>query len=469
MKKESQANPKDLLSTIDVLEAENAALSEKAEDSLLFGMVAEIIYQNDDAVLLLDQMLERISILKNIPFCACFDLVENDLKVLGFYSSFADFNTSSIRMTFPEVADKVPSDEGFLLIEKNEFESIGFDFEILETYFNIQTALIIKCPAKSIPDKFFVFLGDHQSGEQFPKILMLLQQVSQLATERLDKISIFKELTSLNKELDRRVADRTIELIAAKEKAEESDRLKTAFLQNMSHEIRTPLNAIMGFSDLLSEYLDDQEKLTKFSDIIKQRGYDLLDIINGILDIAKIESGHYSVYPEECNLSELIEDINVFCIDYQQRIERPNVKHRIKVAPQIKMMNVLIDHEKLKQVLKNLIGNAYKFTSAGLVEVGCNIFEDNVLTFYVSDTGIGIPKEKYSEIFSRFMQANPNTSRFYGGTGLGLSIVQGLLKLMKGEIWLESEIGKGSTFYFKVPFNLVGSEVPQFLRNEENR
>jgi PAS domain S-box-containing protein len=243
-----------------------------------------------------------------------------------------------------------------------------------------------------------------------------------------------------------------LELIKSKEKAEESDRLKTAFLQNMSHEIRTPMNAIMGFSDLLYQNADDKAKLKKFTDIIGHRCHDLLDIINDILDIAKIESGHLSVNIEECNLDSLFEELTSFFNEYKKRIDKQHIKFSLSacIGPSEKL--IFADKGKLKQILINLISNAFKFTNEGEIEGGCKFDKDHNLLFYVSDTGIGIAADKMEIIFERFTQLHQGSKMNAGGTGLGLSIVKGLINLLGGKIFLESEPCKGSTFSFTIPY-----------------
>jgi PAS domain S-box-containing protein len=242
------------------------------------------------------------------------------------------------------------------------------------------------------------------------------------------------------------------ELKIAKEHAEESDRLKTAFLQNMSHEIRTPMNAIMGFSNLLLENSDNKAKLRKFTEIINQRCNDLLDIINDILDISKIESGLLPINIEETNLNEVFAEISVFFKEYQKRIE----KHHIKLvshffgAPEDEY--ILTDKVKLKQIFINLISNAFKFTDEGRIDCGCKFDTNHNLLFYVTDTGIGIPEEKHQYVFERFAQLQQGSKRNIGGTGLGLSIVKALVNLLGGQVFLESEPGKGSTFSFTIPY-----------------
>lgn len=264
--------------------------------------------------------------------------------------------------------------------------------------------------------------------------------------------SLNKEYSSLNKKLSESLENLksiNTQLEIAKQKAEESDRLKTAFLQNMSHEIRTPMNAIMGFASILVDQYNNKPKLEKYSNIIYQRSNDLLNIINDILDIAKIESGQLSLNPENCNLKELFHELTVFFNEYKSRINKSQIKLSF-IIDKTQENNIYTDKIKLKQIFINLVSNALKFTDEGAVEVGYT-FNNNEFTFYVSDTGIGIPADKQKMIFERFIQLPQNKFNGTGGTGLGLPIVKGLVNLLGGEITLKSEPGKGSTFVFKIP------------------
>ncbi|TCO08324.1 PAS domain-containing sensor histidine kinase [Natronoflexus pectinivorans] len=243
-----------------------------------------------------------------------------------------------------------------------------------------------------------------------------------------------------------------MQLVDAKEKAEESDRLKTAFIQNMSHEIRTPMNAIMGFSSLLSEYFDEKESLTHFSDIINQSCFDLLSLINSLLDISKIESGQLNINKEPCNLDGHFQELSVFFSEYTRRINKEDVQLKFNVCQKLINQQINLDKVKVRQILINLISNGLKYTERGYVECGCSA-NVKTLSFYVKDTGVGIPPDKHDFIFERFSQLQSKTVYDAGGTGLGLSIVKGLVKLLGGKIWLESVPDQGSTFYVDLPLD----------------
>ncbi len=243
------------------------------------------------------------------------------------------------------------------------------------------------------------------------------------------------------------------ELVKAKEAAEESDRLKTAFLHNMSHEIRTPMNAINGFSQLLPRSFNDKPKLVYYAGIINQCCSNLLEIINDMLDIARIESGQVHIHIENCNIAQLFSELESFFSIQQVRYNKQHIQFNLKVSGSLKDASVATDKGKLKQIFINLLSNALKFTEEGCIEGGCKLDKHKQLTFYVSDTGIGIPKEKFDFVFERFSQLQDDRSHLHGGTGLGLSIVKGLVGLLGGTIWLESEYGKGTTFYFSLPYS----------------
>lgn len=238
------------------------------------------------------------------------------------------------------------------------------------------------------------------------------------------------------------------ELLKSKEKAEESDRLKTAFLQNMSHEIRTPLNGILGFSHLLQAEDISKEDIKEYTGIIQQSGNRLLNIINAVLDISKIETKQIAVSNKSFSLHSMLSDLYSFFtpIAAKKNLEMNYFIQRLN-------NNGLIDTDdiKLNQILTNLINNAIKFTQIGKIDFGYEV-KGNCIEFFVRDTGIGISLEHQEKIFERFTQVDSKNTRCYEGVGLGLAICKGLVELLGGSIWVVSEADKGSTFYFSIPY-----------------
>lgn len=238
------------------------------------------------------------------------------------------------------------------------------------------------------------------------------------------------------------------DLIQAKHKAEESDRLKTAFLQNLSHEIRTPLNGIIGFADLLQQPDITKEERQQFAKIIVDRGQQLSSIINDIITVSSLETRQEHINPEPFHIVSLLKDL-VLQFENQAREKGLTLTLHNKLPEQKAL--IISDKAKIGQIFNNLLTNAIKFTPEGHIEIGCEL-RGNFLQFYVKDTGIGIEHSKHQIIFDRFTQADEKIRREYGGTGLGLSICKGFVELLGGRIWVESSPGKGSTFYFTIPY-----------------
>lgn len=237
-----------------------------------------------------------------------------------------------------------------------------------------------------------------------------------------------------------------LDLIQAKEKAIQSDRLKSAFLANMSHEIRTPLNSIIGFSELMSEPDFNPTQQFQFSQIIFNSGNKLLAIISDIMDLSKIDAGEIQIEPRPISVSQLLNDIRK---EYSFKAAAKELELRLNL-PAISAIMVESDENKLRQILINLVDNALKFTEKGFIDIGGKA-KGGFVQFHVKDTGIGIPAEFQSHIFERFRQVEPADTRKYGGNGLGLTISKALVELLGGKVWLESVEGFGSTFYFTIP------------------
>jgi PAS domain S-box-containing protein len=238
------------------------------------------------------------------------------------------------------------------------------------------------------------------------------------------------------------------DLLISKEKAEESDRLKSAFLANMSHEIRTPMNGILGFAELLKNPALNDNKQQQYISIIEKSGTRMLSIINDIIDISKIEAGLMKLDVKETNINEQIEYIYTF---FKPEVEARGMKLMFKTHLSAQEATIKTDREKVYAILANLVKNAIKYSKEGTIKIGYKK-EGGNLEFYVKDTGIGIPKERQQSIFERFIQAGTDDKMAPEGAGLGLSITKAYLEMLGGKIWVESEEGIGSTFYFTLPY-----------------
>lgn len=259
-----------------------------------------------------------------------------------------------------------------------------------------------------------------------------------------------------NKNLESKVTERTEELLLAKDQAEQSDKLKSAFLANMSHEIRTPMNSILGFAEILKESDLTGEQQQEYISIIEKSGERMLNVINNILNISKIESGQISCSFSETNVNEQIEFVYSF-FEPEAKQKGIYLSYKNNLAPDEAIVKT--DREKLYAILINLVKNAIKYTDKGSIEFGCGsaspqaapVGEPAELEFYVKDTGIGIAKDRQEAIFERFIQAEIADKKARQGAGLGLSISKAYVELLGGKIRVESEVGKGSKFSFTIP------------------
>jgi PAS domain S-box-containing protein len=281
-------------------------------------------------------------------------------------------------------------------------------------------------------------------------VIGVSNDISMLKMAEQELINTNKELAFQNAEKEKRA----IELIIAKEKAEESDRLKSAFLTNMSHEIRTPMNGILVFAELLKEPNLSSDDQQDFIQTIQISGERMLDTINSIVDISKIESGLMKVDIKETNINEKIEFAYKF---FKPEVEIKGLQFLFKNGLPTKEAIIKTDNEKVYGILINLIKNAIKFTNAGSIEFGYEK-KGEYLEFFIKDSGIGIPENQKEMIFERFRQGSESFNRGYEGSGLGLSIAKSYVEMLGGKIWVESEEGKGSIFYFTIPYNAVSEE-----------
>jgi len=273
---------------------------------------------------------------------------------------------------------------------------------------------------------------------------ILINAIPQFKENEVKPYQVFTTFTDIT---ELKLAEN--ELKKAKEKAEESDRLKSVFLANMSHEIRTPMNGILGFADLLKMPQLSEESQKKYIEAIEISGKRMLDIINDLIDISRIEAGQVEARKEKTDILVLLEEILMF---FSPESENKGINLKLNVSLPSDEFFVETDKTKLAQIVINLIKNALKFTkSGGYIELGCYLKNVSHLYFYVKDSGVGIKKELQDKVFERFRQGE--NSREYEGVGLGLAISKAYVQLLGGEIGIDSKEGKGSLFFFTIPFN----------------
>jgi signal transduction histidine kinase/ligand-binding sensor domain-containing protein/CheY-like chemotaxis protein len=285
----------------------------------------------------------------------------------------------------------------------------------------------------------------------------------------------YAELDLYRNNLEKLIEERTRELVLAKEKAEESDRLKTSFLSNLSHEIRTPLNAILGFTSFVFDDSFTQTEKRDFKTIVDNNCSSLLDLIEEIVNYAIIEAANVELDLSHVKLAGVIDEIKkVYEIELNRQqysiVESKDVVFKTFIDPSLKNLEIITDGKRLIQAISYLVNNAIKFTQNGYIEVGCKLLpQGSFVQFYVKDTGIGISTENQKHIFQRFRKIEKENAEVFRGIGLGLTIAEQIINLLGGEINLESEEGKGSTFFFQLPIKKVEKRAENIPVNPENK
>lgn len=274
-----------------------------------------------------------------------------------------------------------------------------------------------------------------------------------------------EELRATNEELyatSEALTESNQELTTAKEKAEEASKLKTAFLHNLSHEIRTPLNAIFGFTQMLSSNNLSSEESKHFIQIIQNSSQQLVSVVNDIITISSIETGQERLNNVNFRLNKHIDGLHQ---TFSKKTSEKGIEFKVVKGLSDQDDEILADDLKLSQILKHLIYNAIKFTQVGFIEFGY-VVKNNNIEFFVKDSGMGIDNSKHEIIFERFTHASESICSQYGGAGLGLAICKGFVTLMGGNIWVESELNKGTAFYFTIPYHPVNTKSNLIFANE---
>ena len=351
---------------------------------------------------------------------------------------------------YREMADMLPQSiyetdglGNLIYVNRAWFKTFGFDATDVENGINIIETIVSETGEAVLGSRKFIhsdFIGVRKDGTTFPALVYSNQVVKNSKMTGVRGIVI-----------DNTERKKYIELLQAqKETAEKLDKQKTSYLADMSHELRTPMNAIIGFADLLASLEFDDKQKEEFVAHINASSKHILHLIDDIIDLARIEAGELNIKKVEVDVNSVLHELFVL---YEDILKRTGKSNNIELVLNIPNNTIIAstDPHRLKQVINNLLGNALKFTNSGTIEFGYHITENNLVRFYVQDTGIGISEKDIQNIFDRFRQAG-NTVKTKG-KGLGLSISQKVIELLGGKIWVESEVNKKTIFYFTLPFH----------------
>lgn len=379
-------------------------------------------------------------------YCAgelAFNLLKNPEKIVAHVNKVEDEYIFDHKQLVRFNIDKSNLPPESVIINKPAFQFIGYIIwlAIIIIILLATVIFLIALNRKKLKAELKV---NEQMAEINKRNILLEQSYNKLSTLNYDLEKANGQLFSLNASLKE-----------AKQKAEESERLKSSFLANLSHEIRTPLNAILGFSSLLIEPDLKEGAKENYFNIIQSNSQSLLILIDDILDFSKIEAGQVQVHLEEFVINEILEELY---LSFNQRALSPSVQLRLNEEVHKISVEMLTDKIRFKQIFTNLLTNAIKFTEKGYIEFGFQIINPTEIKFYVKDTGIGIDKKYHTTIFERFRKVEDST-RFYSGSGLGLAICKRLVEMLGGKIWVEGDKEVGSTFYFTHPnFTIIKKE-----------
>ena len=352
-----------------------------------------------------------------------------------------------------KIIDLNPRSEQFLGIEKHSLKDQKIFDYIKNSGKDDFDKIVNKTIRKSKSHQNYIVFRTHQN----------IIRHSEASTSIIYKQESPKFVVFFLRDISERILYQR-QLEQEKRKAQESDRLKTAFLGNMSHEIRTPMNAIVGFAELLNDPDTSKKERKEYINLININSYNLLDLIDDIIDVSKIEAGQIKIKKTICPLENIF---NQLYNHFEEKVhdEGKPIELISDIPEEYRSLQIYSDAYHLQQALQHLIANAIKFTEQGEVSFGYQIYRDQAksfLRFYIKDTGIGIPEDKQNAIFQRFRQVEESHIKNYSGAGLGLTISKRLVELLGGQIGLTSEPGKGSEFYFTLPL-----ETPDIKSEKE--
>lgn len=471
---EIQAQNEELFNQRELIEEKNALLEEAVKNLNSLNNFGTHLTSNlniEDIYKIIEQYLSSILKIDIIGFGVLdenkkeirFSYFGEKGKLIPVFSSSLDDSTSLAAACLKKKQAIVLND-----LDK-EYKSHITEIKIRST---IQPQSVAYFPLL-LSDKIIgVFTVQCYEKNAFPEAdISIIQSLLSYITISVDNASAYdivkrqKEEIERNKEhLEELVTERTKKLEIAKNRAEESDQLKTAFLANMSHEIRTPLNAIIGFVEILNTQNVKKKETLRFYEIIKKSGFTLLQLINDIIDLSKIEAGQLELFLGKVELNKLLQDMFIAFNEVMKNDpEKAGIKFEL-INELNNKITLMTDPVRLEQIMNNLLSNAIKYTEAGKIEFGVKEFESkDKIVLFVKDTGIGIERKYHKRIFDRFIKIDDDKTSFYRGAGLGLAITKQLAEMLGGIIEMDSEVGKGSEFRCILPHRIQKRTIPESI------
>ena len=459
---------KELLERVKQLELENESMAERAEEMLLLSILADNISNIDSEIELIEELLEKISVLINLSVCACYIKNKECYDLVSQYISPANHEELSLQIKLSKKVINELENNGVYYNTINDKHDL--DYQIIQV--TDVEVLIISFKCSWLKEGVFIFTDNYNNYPIHCKELVVSQAI-RMVIDRIEKLSHIKQIEQLNKSLEERVEERTNELleinnklideisermivadelVKAKERAQESDKLKSAFLANVSHEIRTPMNAIVGFSEILNGGECKRAEIEQYSRIIYANSLSLLNLINDLLDFSKIEANQLQLRYSKVCLNQVFDDIKLIGLALLNQYNKNNIVIELHKPMVNDKAIVYTDEYRLKQILINLLSNAVKYSFDGKIEISYNI--EGIKTFIsVKDCGVGIDEKLFELIFDRFSRVSGDLNKSVSGNGLGLTITRNLVEMLGGEISVESTLGKGSNFKFYIVSN----------------
>jgi len=320
--------------------------------------------------------------------------------------------------------------------------------------------------------RFEQYIIETDENEEISIGIFTLKEIDNTKTNEIVKIRFvpaeynnFGSIAGVIENISHEISEKEA-VVKEKERAVESNKLKTAFMSDISHAIRTPMNAIMGFSELIKIGNTNITQLKEYADIIKLKGNQLLTLVDDISEIAKFETGQLSINNTSVDLNKLLQEIKRETEVLKHKLHKESINIKLDVPYDLDNQSIHSDPGRLQQIFVHLIENALKYTERGFIEIGYILKDNKIIQFYVKDTGIGIHKTRQKNIFNPFKPVTEPTMKKYASSGLGLTLSKGIVEMMGGKIWLESEEGEGSTFYFTIPFK-VAEEIDEPVKDPE--